>query len=119
MRRLSPPAAPKDQGHGAPGETRPRTALTRGHAPLLPGPRSQPNRSREAAGSFHSLRRTPVLARPDSGWYRASRFISRHREYVVAASSLQGRPPETIEVPIDPSELSYALPVSSSPCRRC
>jgi serine/threonine protein kinase/tetratricopeptide (TPR) repeat protein len=28
----------------------------------------------------------PVLARPDSGWYRASRFISRHREYVVAAS---------------------------------
>ena len=29
----------------------------------------------------------PVLARPDSGWYRASRFISRHREYVVAASA--------------------------------
>jgi tetratricopeptide (TPR) repeat protein len=26
-----------------------------------------------------------VLARPDSGWYRASRFISRHRDYVVLA----------------------------------
>jgi hypothetical protein len=28
----------------------------------------------------------PVLARPDSGWYRASRFISRHRKYVASAS---------------------------------
>jgi serine/threonine protein kinase len=29
----------------------------------------------------------PVLARPDSGWYRASRFISRHRDYVALASA--------------------------------
>jgi len=29
----------------------------------------------------------PVLARPDSGWYRASRFISRHSDYVALASA--------------------------------
>jgi serine/threonine protein kinase len=29
----------------------------------------------------------PVLARPDSGWYRASRFISRHGDYVALASA--------------------------------
>jgi len=29
----------------------------------------------------------PVLARPASGWYRASRFISRHRDYVAVATS--------------------------------
>ncbi len=28
----------------------------------------------------------PVLARPDSGWYRASRFIRRHGDYVALAS---------------------------------
>jgi tetratricopeptide (TPR) repeat protein len=29
----------------------------------------------------------PVLARPDSGWYRASRFIRRHSDYVALASA--------------------------------
>jgi hypothetical protein len=29
----------------------------------------------------------PVLARPASGWYRASRFVSRHSDYVVVASA--------------------------------
>jgi len=29
----------------------------------------------------------PVLARPDSGWYRASRFIQRHSDYVALASA--------------------------------
>src|SRR5882757_4475230 len=29
----------------------------------------------------------PVLARPASGWYRASRFIRRHRDYVALASA--------------------------------
>ena len=29
----------------------------------------------------------PVLARPDSGWYRASRFVKRHRDYVALASA--------------------------------
>jgi serine/threonine protein kinase len=29
----------------------------------------------------------PVLARPASGWYRASRFIKRHRDYVALASA--------------------------------
>lgn len=30
-------------------------------------------------------------------------------QYVVAAASLQARPPETIELPTDPTELSYAV----------
>ena len=29
----------------------------------------------------------PVLARPDGGWYRASRFIQRHSDYVALASA--------------------------------
>jgi serine/threonine-protein kinase len=29
----------------------------------------------------------PVLARPASGWYRASRFVRRHRDYVALATS--------------------------------
>ena len=29
----------------------------------------------------------PVLARPASNWYRASRFVSRHRDYVALAAS--------------------------------
>jgi serine/threonine protein kinase/tetratricopeptide (TPR) repeat protein len=29
----------------------------------------------------------PVLARPASGWYRASRFVSRHSDYVLLASA--------------------------------
>jgi eukaryotic-like serine/threonine-protein kinase len=28
----------------------------------------------------------PVLARPPSGWYRASRFVKRHRDYVALGS---------------------------------
>jgi serine/threonine protein kinase/tetratricopeptide (TPR) repeat protein len=29
----------------------------------------------------------PVLARPDSGWYRVSRFVRRHSDYVALASA--------------------------------
>jgi tetratricopeptide (TPR) repeat protein len=34
----------------------------------------------------HYMNGEPVLARPDSGWYRASRFVKRHRDYVALAT---------------------------------